>query len=276
MDCIICGQPFTPHDRQICCSRLCLNRAVARGMIKKPESCICKHCGKEYKPKAGNRLTFCSRECAFAHKAHKCKACGKEMRGKTEGYCSEECKARDKGKSRTCPICGKEFVTTGADLYCSDECRKKLARDKYHQSFISVRETNPIIKKTCKYCGKEFETHYYAGRRVRCDECKSKDRSPKEKAGKREYNRRREAKKKGCIRIPYTDSYVYERDAWRCHLCGKKIRKDAKMPHPLSPTIDHIIPLSKGGADAPFNVRAAHLICNASKSDTTRGQMRLF
>jgi len=38
-----------------------------------------------------------------------------------------------------------------------------------------------------------------------------------------------------------------------------------KAPHPLSMSIDHIIPLSRGGTHEPDNVQLAHFICNSIK-----------
>jgi len=38
-------------------------------------------------------------------------------------------------------------------------------------------------------------------------------------------------------------------------------------PHPLSASIDHIIPLSRGGTHVEGNVNGVHLRCNIQKSD---------
>ncbi len=43
---------------------------------------------------------------------------------------------------------------------------------------------------------------------------------------------------------------------------------DAVAPALYSPTIDHVIPLAKGGYDTIENVKAAHFICNSKKSDS--------
>jgi 5-methylcytosine-specific restriction endonuclease McrA len=50
-----------------------------------------------------------------------------------------------------------------------------------------------------------------------------------------------------------------------------------KHPHVGSPTIDHIIPLSRGGVDGPVNVQAAHFGCNSRKNNRAAGeQLRLL
>lgn len=53
-----------------------------------------------------------------------------------------------------------------------------------------------------------------------------------------------------------------------CGICGKPVDKSFRFPHPLSPTIDHIIPVNKGGHPSDIgNLQLAHLCCNRFKSD---------
>lgn len=53
-----------------------------------------------------------------------------------------------------------------------------------------------------------------------------------------------------------------------CGICGKPVDFSFKFPHPLSPCIDHIIPVSKGGHPSDIsNLQLAHMTCNRQKSD---------
>lgn len=53
-----------------------------------------------------------------------------------------------------------------------------------------------------------------------------------------------------------------------CGICGQPVDKKLKPPHPLSPVIDHIIPISKGGHPSDINnLQLAHWQCNRAKSD---------
>ena len=53
-----------------------------------------------------------------------------------------------------------------------------------------------------------------------------------------------------------------------CAICGKPVDKKLKAPHPLAPTIDHIIPVAKGGHPSDIdNLQLAHATCNRQKSD---------
>jgi 5-methylcytosine-specific restriction endonuclease McrA len=73
-------------------------------------------------------------------------------------------------------------------------------------------------------------------------------------------------------REPYTRLGISQRDGWRCQLCGKKVDPKAQWPDPWFGSIDHIVPISVGGADAPANVQLAHLRCNLSKGTRTLPQ----
>lgn len=53
-----------------------------------------------------------------------------------------------------------------------------------------------------------------------------------------------------------------------CGICGKPVDFSYRYPHPLSPTVDHIIPVSKGGHPSDIsNLQLAHRCCNREKSD---------
>lgn len=53
-----------------------------------------------------------------------------------------------------------------------------------------------------------------------------------------------------------------------CGICGKPVDFAFKFPHPLSPCIDHIIPVAKGGHPSDIgNLQLAHMTCNRMKSD---------
>lgn len=60
---------------------------------------------------------------------------------------------------------------------------------------------------------------------------------------------------------------VFERDGWICCICqeiiDKKLRGDAWM----RATLEHIIPLSKGGTHTYDNVGASHWRCNMERGD---------
>ena len=53
-----------------------------------------------------------------------------------------------------------------------------------------------------------------------------------------------------------------------CGICGRDVDKTLAYPHPLSPVIDHTIPVSKGGHPSSIeNLQLSHMACNRQKSD---------
>lgn len=53
-----------------------------------------------------------------------------------------------------------------------------------------------------------------------------------------------------------------------CGICGMPVDFTYKYPHPLSPCIDHIIPIARGGHPSDLgNLQLAHWTCNRQKSD---------
>lgn len=55
-----------------------------------------------------------------------------------------------------------------------------------------------------------------------------------------------------------------------CGICGRPVDTHGayKYPHPLSPCIDHIVPIAKGGHPSDIeNLQLAHWTCNRQKSD---------
>lgn len=78
-------------------------------------------------------------------------------------------------------------------------------------------------------------------------------------------NRKRRAKLRAAPSEPYTTSDVAERDMYMCQLCFDPVDMSVRSPHPDSPSVDHIVPLSAGGNDTPDNVQLAHRWCNTSK-----------
>lgn len=75
---------------------------------------------------------------------------------------------------------------------------------------------------------------------------------------------RRRARKKGAFVETVRRAVIYARDGWVCQLCGEPVPK-VPYPDPLSPSLDHVIPLIRGGKHAPDNVQLAHLRCNLRK-----------
>lgn len=57
-----------------------------------------------------------------------------------------------------------------------------------------------------------------------------------------------------------------------CGICGNPVDMSLKAPDPMSKTIDHIIPVSRGGHPSDIdNLQLAHRICNEKKNNKLPG-----
>lgn len=60
-----------------------------------------------------------------------------------------------------------------------------------------------------------------------------------------------------------------------CAICGQPIDYDLPPEHPMSFTVDEIVPVSHGGSPYDMdNVQAAHRICNIKRGDRPMGEVR--
>lgn len=217
---------------------------------------ICKHCGKTYKPKAADRITFCSRKCYQLSK--------KDGTGRLElvkDYASYILNKHGRIRSN---------IKIKSDLHSCINCGSLIKkRKRYCEECNSVQWVQYYAKKhadiwtkerTCKICGRLFVKPYGSKSYLFCSsECQ--ERNKKDSAYHTKIRRDSRLKNQHIERV-YRKK-VFERDNWRCQICGKKVKADASCPHPKAPTIDHIIPISEGGEHSYRNVRTAHFICNS-------------
>ncbi len=60
--------------------------------------------------------------------------------------------------------------------------------------------------------------------------------------------------------------WIWHRDNWTCHYCGKTV-KESVLNVPDKATVDHIIPVSKGGGNRVDNLVTACVQCNSRKGN---------
>lgn len=237
------------------------------------------------------RMIYCSKGCKAKtlHKAwvdkqkvnpqatSRCPKCGLVTAGYRPITC-DSCKKMAKASKalkpkniqrRSCLICAESFLVrpTSTQMTCSRACRaKRLSlqlRGKKYQRL-------PAQECICQRCEQPFLSHQKG--RLKCSRC-VKAMSPSRCHGKHE----RRAKRAG---VPYVYGIkphaVFERDAWRCQLCGCKTPKRLRgRMVDRAPELDHIIPLSKGGGHVWVNLQCVCRKCNMKKNDKPLGQLRL-
>lgn len=264
--CLTCGK----ESKKPFCNRECYLKYVA------PAEHTCRNCGETYKPKSPERNTYCSRDCYFIAIV-KAKA--------------ERPKGKKSIKIKQCKICGVLFRQNRGELYCSGECRRRRERDRYYadhdhylksakERYINVERDRRLgarvyESKKCKWCGQSFVSEYGDGRRAYCSAtCQARsERWSKHLSNWPGDYKRIKAERDG-DRFKKTE--IYDRDGWVCGICHRKVSPKNKYPHPLSASIDHILPIASGGTHTKDNVQLAHLSCNVLLGVGGVKQLRMF
>ena len=282
------------------------------------EQRTCRACGEPFTPlgKRGPKRTVCyqCRPAPLGSRVVECVGCSQEFyisgrRGSTRKFCSEACRYRTRDLTpptpRRCQLCGMRFFSAKkAQRFCRVECRYQDAQNIQRRKVRDAWRNRP----PCVTCGGRIPDGVNMNATACSPLCRSrrdaKNRtSPKHGSPeqRREYNRRyrernpdkfvwndtkkaayhrrRARKKTGSAGERIVSRQVFERDGWRCGCCGKRVNPNLAWPHPKSASLDHIVPLSKGGTHTLANVQCAHLDCNTKKRDNIGGagdQLRLI
>ncbi|KAB2792875.1 HNH endonuclease [Brucella anthropi] len=230
---------------------------------------VCEHCGEIFRRRKdkNNAVRFCSRECGFAAKSNLRpeQNISPDLREEANKFIVAVRIARC-----ICLQCGNRFdgVNLG-ERYCSEECSADYQRARYIADNDNGRDRSP---RPCATCGTEFAPQYGDRRRRFCSlECSAK--SDDAKASRKASKMRRR-----CAAVEVVDPIkVFDRDSWRCQLCGTKTPRKLRGTYDdRAPELDHIIPISCGGEHSYRNTQCACRKCNAAKSATPMGQLRLF
>lgn len=256
------------------------------------EQIPCRTCGRLFEPRksGGKPQVRCSERCRrkvananYTKKnapllSNQCLECGgvivQSGFGRPRRYCSDTCKAKIMNRaagrrrlpvsnpdSRECAHCGQSFKPSRRDqIYCPVATGTHCAQ----KAYVARRDAGEPLRqvphtKTCVECGAEFATQSPAAKWC--------SKSCRIRTASREASRRRGPTSPGWA--PYSDREIFERDDWICQICFVRIDRAVSRTHPDGATIDHVIPLSKGGADEPGNVVAAHWRCNRDKGNRT-------
>lgn len=136
------------------------------------------------------------------------------------------------------------------------------------------------LRSNCKSCARATRVAYEtANRSLVLERGRAYVRDPetvRQKAARRratdverarEDSRRHRARRFGADLGPIDAEAVWQRDGGRCQLCGEPVSRDVAWPAWGSPSIDHVLPLTRGGLHVMENVTLAHLGCNKSKGN---------
>lgn len=273
MICKQCGKEFTPqHGNSRYCSIECRDKHSGRITYQAGTEATCAQCGATFTRSYGSEK-YCCDECKAA-----------AIRALKRKYYASIPKRQP--QEERCVICGESFVPRRkGQVTCSDSCRKKYVlydgltgaeREAYKaqkraeadRTRSETRRNNHPPKEkekiwytgTCRVCGKEFRT--LNPTQVTCStEC-----SKRAKYARKQHR----IPKAQMIDKDITLEALYRRDSGVCYLCGGQCDwndrdKEKNTVGASYPSIDHIIPIARGGLHAWNNVRLAHFKCNQEK-----------
>ena len=239
-------------------------KRVREGIQRNTFTCL--NCGSDYvrrRRHLNEGKKYCSRQCAFAgHKAWM-------SNGHEPAPLYTALPKYSQVQHKHCLVCGDGFYsrTNGRNI-CSASC--------YSVNYGRAnKQLEPI---ECKECSITFVPEYGDQRTVFCSSVCAKRYGKRIERKKYGANNRSRARKYGVYYEPVNKLKVFERDGWRCQVCGISTPQSKKgSRHHNAPELDHRIALAAGGAHSYENTQCACRQCNNDKgAHTTVGQLPLF
>ena len=275
--CVVCGNAFAVNGRQNACSAKCKAERtkqvvhkckVKSGIARDKEQKTCAGCGKTFATARASQVhcsTACKQSVKVAPSERDCVVCGMTFLGKHgKAVCSIACDAtRQRGfqaasnarkvkPTKQCLWCKCEFVVgelTGTK-YCSEEHSRlaKLRRDNTREVTAEQRAAwNAAYRKNRHAFVRQSDNAYKA--RVRAEG--NRDRTPDRLRSQRI--------KLVCGSLSQSDVAAIKAERCDCLYCGVSLADCDKV-------MDHMDPLSKGGAHDRSNIVVCCAKCNLSKS----------
>ena len=196
-----------------------------------------------------------------------CIICNKEKDGNSPSYC-KSCLAR---RSAEYHQNNKEqILERKKERYQNNKEQLKEYYKEYRQNNKEqILERKKEYYQDNKEKLNEQQKDYYQNNKEKILEQKKEYRQHNLHKG-REAERKRRALKQRNIHKPYTEEQVLKLYGTNCHICKKPVNLSANRSAGAPGWerglhIDHVVPLSKGGADALDNVKPAHGLCNLQK-----------
>lgn len=159
-----------------------------------------------------------------------------------------------------CAWCERDLITTRRALaghghrFCSRPCKAAQRRALRRWRVQTAKPT-----RSCLHCGAEMPQTMRRDAAYCSASCNSAAHSQTRKASARI----------GARQERIDRAYIVARDRGRCHICKKRCRRSEL-------TIDHLIPLSRGGTHTPENLAVACLSCNCAKRDRAANEQLLL
>lgn len=254
--CARCGAEKKVGQRgpvPIYCSGAC--RAGATHSVRVDIECA--HCKTSAYVRPGT--VYCSARCRNASNYCKARAEGRydqALRAKREAT-----RTRRQANAHPCAYCPTLIASPRAVQCGAPDCKRRFNADRMRTWNRAYREEHGVRYATLNYAEQQRASDH----RRRQEKPHWRQLYP-ERAAAADARRRVLVANARTIEA-FAPIDVHTRDNWTCKLCRQPIDPSIAWPDPMSPSVDHIVPLSRGGAHAMSNVQSAHLGCNSSKGD---------
>jgi hypothetical protein len=261
--CLACHKTLTGQQRKWC-SNSCSCRAYANQKAAKPldSRCWvpqkkCAYCGEDVVDRPNAK--YCSNLCRLQ-----------------AGHRNQTKRNREKkslvglpitGDKITCkhPECNTIFVKKGARIFCSKSCATNYnIRKNTRKAFT---ESCPVFFYPCPDCHEPVTMSSSNGSHKVCQSCRVK----RNKA----INARKSHKRRALGPAVLSVYELAARDGTRCHICSRKVDMKLSGQAKWGPTIEHILPVSKGGTNDADNLALAHRHCNTARGNRGHSQLTL-
>lgn len=142
-----------------------------------------------------------------------------------------------------------------------------------HELYKNWHSDNIDKTRYCKWCGDKYQMEYNES--FCSDKCRGNQKRKYDKRiGATRTHAQRAKKYGGVAKYNIKAIKVFERDNWKCKICGCKVQKE-NIYNDNAAELDHIVPLSIGGHHTYSNIQTSCRKCNLKKSNTFNGQLLL-
>lgn len=164
------------------------------------------------------------------------------------------------GKGRFCSVACHNLSQVSSGVKARNRARRASEGRRGSVRWRALRRANAAaagttggnqvwVQGACAVCSEQFTSRGAASRYCSA-ECRNKNRSNRS------------------FGLSWLDRMaIFARDGWVCQICLEPVDYSADSLSDWYPSVDHVVPRSRGGSDEEQNLRTAHRWCNSVRGD---------
>lgn len=217
----------------------------------------CAQCGSVIENR-GPQSKYCSRRCHWdashrkqTRRARQAKRLEKQMLPGDLAPCSN-------------PQCTNAAIFHRRKPWCSKRCQDYVRGNKH---WLGEGPSTRVYFRPCQDCQTLVTMTNGGGTPKVCESCRV--------IRNRGINGRKAHARRASGPPALSVDQLAARDGCRCHICHRKIDMALTGLAKWGPTIEHILPVSKGGTNEPENLALAHRHCNTARGNRGHSQLTM-